>query len=358
MTETISRRAALALAAGAALTTVAGNPAAAQTTRPAQPAAPDAPPVAPPPPPPPQLALVGAADDTAFNAGRSGIEQSVNDDGPATLKVALPKNKNGREQVRLVNDFVTKQKVNALIVSPINVPALGLICRRAIARGVKVVSYQSPLPAHGRNLHVEPAGLETMAVPLMHIALSGMADGGRIAILAGDRRNAQEKALIDGLVKEWVKTDYSRLKLTGTYYGNMYDDAAYKTVERLLDTEEGLKGFIATHPIALAAAARCVGDRGLAGKITVTGVGVPSKMQSAISSKVVTSFTANDPTDVGYAAGRLAMALLKKEIEPKQGATLAAGRLGTLTVGQGNVVTLSTPTTVDAASIDRLAAIY
>ena len=196
------------------------------------------------------------------------------------------------------------------------------------------------------------------AQALLKLMAQALKDGGEVGVLAGDSHGEEAKSFVGALIKEWIKPDYSKLKLAETVYGNVDDARAYAATEALIGTHPNLRGVIAASPVALAAAARCLADKGLKGKIAVTGVGQPSQLKDAMAAQVLASFAIANPLDLVYAAARMAAALIRNEVVPKPGAVIAAGRLGDLQVGEANIAVLGQPFVVDQANFEKYSQMF
>ena len=346
MTDQTTRRQALALLASAIAAASAPALAAKQPKPPA------------PPPGPPVVAIVGQAAALGFyEASRDGAQEAITEIGGMELVYVAPPSAVAKDQVQLVTDLI-KRQVSAIIISPVDPTALALICRRAMARGIKVVSFEKPLPREARLLHLEATSEPLTAQSLLKMMAQDLKDGGEVGVLAGDSHGEEAKAFVGALIKEWIKPDYAKLKLAETVYGNVDDAKAYAATEALIGTHPKLRGVIAATPVCLAAAARCLADRSLTGKVALTGLGQPSQLKDAMAAQVMASFAIVNPVDLGYGAARLAAALIRNEVEPKPGAVVTAGRLGELHIGEGNVAVLGQPFVVDQSNFEKFSQMY
>ena len=347
MTNQTTRRQILALFAGAAFVGAGGRAEAAKL--PKEPA---------PPPGNPVVAIVGqVAGGGYYEASRDGAQEAITEIGGMDLVYVAPVTANAKEQTQLLNDLI-KQKVSAIVISPVDPGAISLVCRRAMARGIKVVSFEKPLPREGRMLHLAATTVPATAQTLLKMMAQALKDGGDVGVLAGEKHSEDDKTLVSALIREWIKPDYARLKLAEAVYGNEDDAKAYTATEALLGLHPALRGIIAAHPAALAAAARCIADKGLTGKVFVTGLGQPSQLQPAITAGVVPSFAIANPIDLGYAAARMAATLVKNEMVVKPGVAIPGGRLGDIQIGDANVAVLGQPFVVDQNNFGKFSRMF
>ena len=70
------------------------------------------------------------------------------------------------------------------------------------------------------------------------------------------------------------------------------------------------------------------------------------------------SFAIANPLDLGYAAARMAAALIRNEVVPKPGAVIPGGRIGDLQVGNDNVAVLGQPFVVDQANFEKYSQMF
>ncbi len=128
---------------------------------------------------------------------------------------------------------------------------------------------------------------------------------------------------------------------------------AYAEALAVVQAYPNLRGIIAPDAPALMGAARAVQDLGRTQSIKLTGVGLPSRLAGLVRNGEVPTFITWSPVDVGYAAARIALSILRNEEAIFADAPLRAGRLGELVVDKGGVARVAELITVDAASIDK-----
>jgi len=354
MTDLFSRRQALVTLAGAGLAGLssAGSSSAARAApldMPQLPAAPTG-----------NLKLALLLPDAAdpfYKACESGAQEAVTAAAGVDLVLGAPAKRTLRNQILLLNGYI-KQKVDAIAVAPVDGRELGPACHRALMQGIKVVSFGDPLVEAGRLLHLSGAGLHGEAQAFMRMLAGDIEGGGDVAILAGAREDGDSRTLLSETMREWLKPDYARLKLADTRYGIDDDKAGYAAAAATLSAHPELKGILAFSPAALAGAAQLIRDKGLSGKVSVTGFGRPSLLKAAMAEPAaVERFAMVNPVDLGYGAAEIAIALAKGQATVAPGGTIAAGRLGTLAVGPGNVATLP-PFVVDDKNFAQFADVY
>jgi rhamnose transport system substrate-binding protein len=161
--------------------------------------------------------------------------------------------------------------------------------------------------------------------------------------------------------KELEKPKYDDVELVEVAYGDDLRDKSVSETEALLQTYPDLKGIIAPTTVGIAAAGRVLQDRGLAGEVELTGLGLPSEMAEYIKAGVCDWMYLWNPIDVGYLAGQTAVALVNETITGEVGESFEAGRLGEkeiIKVGEGKEIMLGEPFRFDADNIDEWKEVY
>ena len=125
-------------------------------------------------------------------------------------------------------------------------------------------------------------------------------------------------------------------------------------MEGLLSNYPNLVGVIAPTTVGVAAAAQVVQQRGIADKVHVTGLGLPSEMKDFIKDGTVKAFQLWSPYNEGWLAAYFADGVLSKTIDNKVGTKFDVPTLGSITIGDKNVMnTQAELTTFDASNIDK-----
>ena len=144
-------------------------------------------------------------------------------------------------------------------------------------------------------------------------------------------------------------------------YGDDLRDKSVSETEALLKTYPNLKGIIAPTTVGIAAAGKVLTDKGLKGKVQLTGLGLPSEMAEYIESGVCQWMYLWNPIDVGNLAGYTAEALVKGTITGKVGDTFTAGDLGSMSIvedGDGTQIMLGDPYKFDSSNIAEWKDVY
>jgi rhamnose transport system substrate-binding protein len=120
-------------------------------------------------------------------------------------------------------------------------------------------------------------------------------------------------------------------------------------VQGLLRRPDRPDGIIGMTSVSAPATAKAVFDAGLAGKVAVTGITLPSSLKTYIKNGTVKRFILWDPRDLGYLTVHVAKGLAAGSFT---GGEIEAGRLGKRAARDGEVL-LGPPLVFDAGNIDR-----
>jgi rhamnose transport system substrate-binding protein len=266
-----------------------------------------------------------------FDTANNGAQEAAGELG-VTVLYQGPAAADATQQIQLLNSLIA-QKVNGLAISADDSDALVPTGQAAMAAGIPVVSWDSAIGKAGRVLHINQAVLHDIgAIEIkMALDLTG-ADGGNIAILSATSTAPNQNAWIEVMKTELQKPEYSKLKLVDVVYGDDDDTKSYNEALGLFTKYPDLKVIIAPTTVGIAASARAVTDKGLIGKVFVTGLGTPNQMREYVKNGAAPEFALWNPGDLGYLSVYVLNALATKQIKGVAGDKFKAGRLGEYTI--------------------------
>jgi rhamnose transport system substrate-binding protein len=152
---------------------------------------------------------------------------------------------------------------------------------------------------------------------------------------------------------------YAKMELATIVYGDDQPKKSAEAMEALLAEYPDLKGVLAPTTVGIAAACRVVSSAGVADKIKVTGLGLPSEMAEFVRSGVCDGFQLWNPPYEGYISVYLIWAEKHDGFVPEPGAKFSAGELGEYTIlPNGRILSLETPMLYDASNIERYAVLF
>jgi len=202
--------------------------------------------------------------------------------------------------------------------------------KAAQAKGIKVVTWDSPIPsAEGEDVFVAQVDFTEIGKVMADMALSIMgANGGKFAILSASPDAANQNAWIASMKEALKDPKYAKLQLVDLVYGDDQQEKSYNQANALVDKHPDIKLIMAPTSVGIVAAAKAMQDGGLGDKVKVSGLGLPSEMLAYTKSGIAPEFALWSFTDLGYLAYYTAYALATGAIKAEEGATFKAGRMG------------------------------
>jgi rhamnose transport system substrate-binding protein len=291
-----------------------------------------------------------------FDAAHEGGKEAAKELGDVELIYTGPTAPTAEAQIEVINSLVS-QKVDALAISANDKDALVPIAKRAAARGIKVISFDSGIAPAGRILQLNPSNSALIGTKLAEMALDA-SGGGDVAMLSATAQATNQNIWIGEFKKALAKPEFAKLKLVATVYGDDQSDKSYREALGLLRSNPNLKVIIAPTTVGIVAAAKAVVDEKLVGKVFVTGLGLPSEMAGHVKSGAVKSFAIWNPIDLGYTAVYLAHAAVKGQATGKEGEQIAVGRMGKVTIEKDGEAAMAPPFTYDASNVEKFAKIF
>ncbi len=289
-----------------------------------------------------------------FEAAAKGGEEAAGEIGDVELIYTGPTDTTAEGQIEVINSLIA-QKVDAIAVSANDQDALVPALKKAMQRGIKVISWDSGVAADGRMLHLNPSSNALIGNMIVKLAADHLPDGGDVAVLSASATATNQNIWIEEMNK--VTDQYNGINVVATVYGDDLADKSYREAEGLMKSHADLKAIIAPTSVGIVAAAQAVSDAGKAGEINVTGLGLPSEMAGHIESGASKSFAIWNPIDLGYSAVMLANSLIDG-IEAAPGAEIPMGRMGTLTLDDNSEGAMADPFVYDASNIDDFKDIF
>ncbi len=291
-----------------------------------------------------------------FDAADKGAEEAAKELGGVQIIYTGPTKPTAEGQIEVINSLIA-QKVDAIAISADDKDALVPALKKALDRGIKVISWDSGVAPEGRLLHLNPSSnalIGNMCVKMAADVLPGGA--GDTAILSASATATNQNIWIEEMKK--VLPNYKGLNIVATAYGDDLADKSYRETQGILKSYPNVKAIIAPTSVGIVAAARAVKDAGLVGKVYVTGLGLPSEMAGAVHDGATKSFAIWNPIDLGYSATTIAYHLVKGDAVAKPGAEIAIGRMGKIKLDETSSAAMADPFVYNSSNVDQFAKIF
>ena len=290
-----------------------------------------------------------------FDAVYKGGQEAASELGNTLVIFTGPTTPTAEGQIEVLNALIA-QRVDAIAVSANDPDALVPTLSRAMKRGIEVVSYDSAVSGDGRLVHLAPSSDELVGQACMQLAADVAPQGkGKIAILSATPGSTNQNAWIAAM--KAAAPQFPGLEIVATVYGDDVSDKSFRETTALLKRFPDLAVIVSPTSVGIVAAAKAVEDRGLSGKVFVTGLGLPSELAGHVKKGTVKSFAIWNPIDLGYAAVQLAARAARGEdVGPSK--VVTAGRVGQLNFAADGIGPMARPFVYDASNIDEFAKIF
>lgn len=288
-----------------------------------------------------------------------GFKKAIDELGGETI-IKAPDQPTAEAQIQMIEELIA-QKVDAIAIAANDPDALQPALQKAMNQGIKVLSFDSAVNTQSRMVHVNQADPERIGRIQVQAIYEMIGGEGDIAILSATSQATNQNTWIEWMKEELKDPKYSKINLVKVAYGDDLRDKSVSETEALLKSFPNLKGIIAPTTVGIAAAGKVLTDKGLKGKVQLTGLGLPSEMAEYIQNGVCQWMYLWNPIDVGYLTGYAAHALVEGKITGKEGEKFEAGSLGEKTVikaGDGTEIMLGDPFRFDKDNIDEWKNIY
>ncbi len=277
-------------------------------------------------------------------AKAAGVELGVEVvfDGPVTNDVA--------KQSALVETWIAR-RFDAICIAPNDADAIAPALRKARARGIKVVTYDSDAQPAARELFVNQATTAAIGKAMIDSVARNVGPEARYIILTGSLTAANQNNWMEEMEK-YRRQHFPKMENLSPTAKVTDEDQALATQVAIdsLKAYPNLQAIVAITSVALPGAAEGLMKAGVGGRIFLTGLSTPRSMSPYVKSGVVPEVVLWSPEDLGYLTVQAAVQLVRKEITSGS-RELAAGKLGTKAIVNREVL-LGVPLIFTKANID------
>jgi rhamnose transport system substrate-binding protein len=283
-----------------------------------------------------------------FISCKQGADEAAKELG-VELLFDGPTDPDPAKQNEIVDNWITLG-VDAIAVACENKEGISMALRKAKAKGIRVLTYDSDADTDARDFFVNQATPEGIGNGLMDEAARLTGEEGDFAVITASLTAAN--------MNEWRKyiearlaEKYPKMKLVTTRPCDDLKDKAQSETTALLSAYPNVKLIMAICSPAVPGAAEAVKQAGKAGTVKVMGLGLPSENKRYVKDDVTQSVILWKTVDLGYLTVQAAAALAKGELRP--GATsFKAGRLGEMEI-KGDNILLGKPFIFNKDNIDQ-----
>lgn len=246
--------------------------------------------------------------------------------------------------------------VDVIAIAPNSPDALNQVLQSALDQDIIVLTVNGDITGNEqyRDATILPVDFDVVGKEQVEMIGSLIDYEGEVAILSATTEAPDQNYWIEDM-KEAFENDpkYANMTLVATVYGDDQPEKSTTEMEALLSNYPNLKGVIAPTTVGVAAAAQVIQSRGIADRVKVTGLGLPSEMRDFVKDGTVEAFQLWSPYNEGWLAAHFATQLINGEATNEVGATFEVPNLGTITINEGNSInTQSELTTFTAENVD------
>lgn len=287
-----------------------------------------------------------------FDAVDKGAQEAAKELNAEVIFVG-PTTPTAEGQIETLNSLIA-QRVDAIAVSANDPDALVPTLRKAMDRGIKVVSYDSAVAQPGRIAHLAPSSDQLIGETVISLVAELTPGGkGKFAVVSATPTSTNQNSWLAEMRK--ALANQPGLEMVSVVYGDDVSDKSYREAVALIQQHPDLVVLVSISSVGLVATARAVEDQGAAGRIKVTGLGLPSELAGYVQKGVVPKFAIWNPIDLGYAATQIAVNLARGGDVARP---VSMGRMGEVTFAADGVGAMSKPFIYDASNVAEFARIF
>jgi rhamnose transport system substrate-binding protein len=294
---------------------------------------------------------------TFFESCKIGAEEACKELGNVDLIFTGPNDSTTEGQIQVIDSLIA-QHVDAIEISADDQDALVPVCKKAMQRGIKVISFDSAIAPAGRIMHLDPSSVDLIGRRHVQLIAKTINHEGEIAILSSTPQQTSQINWIKVMKDELTKPEYAKMKLVETVYDNNQTDKGYREVQGLFKAYPNLRGIMAPTTIGIVSSSKAVIDSNMVGKVYVTGLGLPSEMVGAVKSGACQSFLLWNTIDLGYTTTMIAAQIAMGKASGAPNTTIKCGRMGDIKIGPDGDAAMAEPFIFDASNIDKFSKLF
>jgi rhamnose transport system substrate-binding protein len=301
-----------------------------------------------------------------FNSCYDGAKEAAAEFGDKIFEVG-PDDWSVEGQITVIESLID-QKVDCIGIAANDLDALAPVCKKAMDAGIPVVGWDAAVHMDSRVTFVNQASFEGLGRAMAAAMGELVGYEGEVAVLSATPQAPNQRKWLSWIKTEFEDPKYANVELVDVVYGDDMTEKSYDKALGLIKAYPNLKGIIGISAIACPAACAAVTDKGLSGKIEVTGMALPSAMLDYVMEDTCKAFYLWNTVDLGYVAATIMHYVCEGEFEGKVGETVKMGRptLGEpdaeyeVIIGEDGdpFVLLGPPMEFNKSNIEKWAAIF
>ena len=287
--------------------------------------------------------------DPYFVAANKGAQEAAKELG-VTVEFNGPVDANVAAQVDIIDRWV-RRGVSAIAVSANDPNALAPAMKKANAAGIKTMTWDADVAPDARQVFLNQSTFEGMGHTMVDMMVrdAGTSDGEFLVVTAVLTAPNQNRWIEE--LKKYAAKKYPGMKIAAVLPGDEDLEKSKNVALNYLQANPQTKGVFCVTGIATPGVLEAVKQLNLVGKVTVTGLGVPSLIRPYLKDGSLKEAALWSPIDIGYGAVYITKAQLDGTLNPSSG-YVEAGRLGKLKFISPDTVLLGDPFIFTKANVD------
>lgn len=288
--------------------------------------------------------------DPYFVAANAGAQEAAKELG-ITVEFNGPVDANVAVQADIIDRW-TRRKVTAIAVSANDPDALAPSLKRAREAGIQTMTWDADVAPEARSVFLNQATFEGMGRTMVDMMVedAGTSEGEFLVVTAVLTAPNQNRWIEE--IKKYAAEKYPGMKIAAILPGDEDLEKSKNVALNYLQANPQTVGVFCVTGIATPGVIEAVKQLGLVGKVTVTGLGVPSLIRPYLKDGSLKQAALWSPIDIGYGAVYITKALIDGTLDPASG-YVDAGRLGKLKFISPDTVLLGDPFVFNADNVDQ-----
>ncbi|MDR1800284.1 MAG: substrate-binding domain-containing protein [Lachnospiraceae bacterium] len=300
-----------------------------------------------------------------FEAIGDGFEKGIADleatgEYDITYEMTGPATPEATTQIEYIEAAVQK-KADVIFIAPNSNDALNSTFDDARAAGTKIVIINGDIPGSEdhRDAAIMPCNFDNVAKAQIELMGSYIGYKGQFAVLSATTDAPDQNYWVDGMKEIMADKDnyeggkYKDMELVDVVYGDDLPEKSTTEMEALLTKYPDLAGVICPTTVGIAAATKVVETKGIADKVIVTGLGLPSEMKGYVESGSSMGFQLWDPPFEGEMGVYLAVAVKYDGFDFSAGSSFDVNGTSYSILDDGQIMSLDEPKLFDKNNLDE-----
>ena len=253
------------------------------------------------------VTVVKVTGEPWFTRMEEGVKEFGTLTPGVTTSQAGPAKADSAQQQRIIEDLVAR-KVDAIAVVPMDPASLEGVFKRAMDRGIKVVTHEADTQKN-TNVDMEAFDNTVFGARINERMAKCMDNSGKWTSFVGSVGSLTHVQWADGGAANAKK--HPEMTLVDAKNESFNDaNKAYEKAKEILRKHPDIKGFQGGSAIDVIGIGRAVEEAGLVNKTCVFGLGLPKDSGKYLESGAVKGISFWDPRDAGLVMNKLTKMVL------------------------------------------------